>query len=41
MNERSIAEQEKRNEQLHTLTQQYENILKEQIALLTENKTLS
>lgn len=41
MNRKIVEENSKQNEILHALTANYENLLKKQIELLTENKTLS
>ena len=41
MNRKIVEENSKQNEILHALTANYENVLKKQIELLTENKTLS
>lgn len=41
MNRKIVEENSKQNEILHAMTSGYEQILKKQIELLTENKSLS
>lgn len=41
MNRKIVEENSKQNEILHAMTSGYEQVLKKQIELLTENKALS
>ena len=41
MNRKIVEENSKQNEILHAMTSNYEQVLKKQIELLTENKALS